>query len=202
MCSRCEKPYFGGLIDCEQEQGMEDTTRREDLICRPCLIEDMSIGSNICKKGHGAEFIDWKCMYCCSIATFNCGGVRWFCTPCHDDAGRAIRNPKNCHGKNCPLKIPHPPASDDHRKSAFPLGCSICRSEHLEEYDAAQAAIAELIGEERIKFVKADRMLHKSVELMGGGKGKKGKKAPPPKKKKKKTAAQRLAEFRAMANAH
>ena len=86
MCCRCEKPYFGGLIDCEQEQGMEDTTRREDLICRPCLIEDMSIGSNICKKGHGADYIDWKCMYCCSVAVYNCGGVhggRWFCEPCH-----------------------------------------------------------------------------------------------------------------------
>mmetsp|Transcript_29171 Transcript_29171/g.36202 ORF Transcript_29171/g.36202 Transcript_29171/m.36202 type:complete len:282 (-) Transcript_29171:760-1605(-) len=48
MCSRCEKPYFGGLIDCEQEQGMIDTTRREDLMCRPCLIKEMSIGKNIC----------------------------------------------------------------------------------------------------------------------------------------------------------
>lgn len=54
MCSKCAKPYFGGLIDCEQEMGREDTTRREDLICRPCLVKEMSIGSNICKKGHDA----------------------------------------------------------------------------------------------------------------------------------------------------
>ena len=62
MCSRCEKPYYGGLIDCEQEMGIEDTTRREDLICRPCLIKEMSIGSNICTRGHGADYIDWKCI--------------------------------------------------------------------------------------------------------------------------------------------
>ena len=74
MCSVCEKPYFGGLIDCEQEMGMEDTTRREDLMCRPCLMRELSIGSNNCKKGHGPEAIDWKCMYCCSVALFNCGG--------------------------------------------------------------------------------------------------------------------------------
>ena len=37
-CSTCSKPYYGGLIDCEQEMRMEDTTRREDLICRPCLM--------------------------------------------------------------------------------------------------------------------------------------------------------------------
>lgn len=54
MCSKCAKPYFGGLIDCEQELAMEDTTRREDLICRPCLVKSMSIGRNICVNGHDA----------------------------------------------------------------------------------------------------------------------------------------------------
>ena len=32
-CAKCTKPYFGGLIDCEQEMGMEATTKKEDLIC-------------------------------------------------------------------------------------------------------------------------------------------------------------------------
>jgi len=48
-----------------------------------------------------------------------------------------------------------------------------------------------LIGEEKIKFIKADRTLHKDVTLGKGG-GKKGKgpppkakKGPPPKAKKK-----------------
>ena len=142
QCHECKKPYFGGLIDCEQEMGMEDTTRREDLICRPCLMKEMSIGANICRNGHGAEFIDWKCMYCCRVALFSCcGGTKWFCDPCHRDPYKAMRNPKNCNGKNCPLKIPHPPASNNFKKSAFPLGCSICRSEHLEEYDQAQDQI-------------------------------------------------------------
>lgn len=128
-CSKCSKPYFGGLIDCEQDQVMEDTTRREDLICRPCLVLSMSIGSNICRNGHGAEFIDWKCMFCCSVALFNCGGKMWFCDRCHDEGGRILRD---CKGINCPLKVHHPPADRDVKKSGFPLGCSLCRSEHLE----------------------------------------------------------------------
>ena len=128
-CSKCSKPYFGGLIDCEQDQVMEDTTRREDLICRPCLVLSMSIGSNICRNGHGAEFIDWKCMFCCSVALFNCGGKMWFCDRCHDEGGRKLRD---CKGINCPLKVHHPPADRDVKKSGFPLGCSLCRSEHLE----------------------------------------------------------------------
>ena len=48
MCYKCVKPYFGGMIDCEQENTIEDTTRREDLICKPCLMTVMSIGSNMC----------------------------------------------------------------------------------------------------------------------------------------------------------
>ena len=70
-CAKCAKPYFGGLIDCEQEMGLEATTKKEDLMCKPCLLKDMSYGSNTCAK-HGASAIDWKCMYCCSIAVYFC----------------------------------------------------------------------------------------------------------------------------------
>ena len=122
---------------------MEDTTRREDLICRPCLLKEMSVGSNNCEI-HGSEFIDWKCMYCCSIATYSCGGTNWFCTNCHDKRGK-FKKP-DCKGNfaNCPLKMPHPPHGDNPRKNAFPLGCSLCRMEHLKQFDEAQAAIANM----------------------------------------------------------
>ena len=167
MCSRCSKPYFGGLIDCEQEMGMEDTTRREDLICRTCLLKEMSVGSNACKI-HGAEFIDWKCMFCCSIATFSCGGALWFCTPCHDDRGR--KDKPDCKGNfaKCPLKMQHPPHGDNPRKNAFPLGCSLCRMEHLKQFDEAQAAIAGMGEEDMLKFMQIDRSLHESFIPIGG----------------------------------
>ena len=36
-------------------------------------------------------------------------------------------------GLDCPLGLAkHPVASDDTSKGAFPLGCSLCRSNHLE----------------------------------------------------------------------
>ena len=44
VCNDCNKPYYGGLIDCEQEMGMEDSTRKEDLLCKPCLMKEMSVG--------------------------------------------------------------------------------------------------------------------------------------------------------------
>ena len=177
MCAKCAKPYFGGLIDCEQEMGREDTTRREDLICRPCLMNEMSIGSNICKKGHEAQYIDWKCIFCCSIALFFCGGNRWFCDRCHSKTGQKVRD---CGGKNCPLKIHHPPADADGRKSAFPLGCSLCRSDHLLEYDAAQDEIRKLIDEEGSSIMfDIDRVPHATLGITGGKKKGRAPKKPP-----------------------
>ena len=199
MCSKCEKPYFGGLIDCEQELAREDTTRREDLMCRPCLIKEMSVGSNICRNGHGADFMDWKCMYCCSVALFNCGGTRWFCDRCHNEGGRTLRD---CKGTNCPLKIHHPPAGNDFKKSAFALGCSICRSEHLKQFDEAQAAIAGMLEEEKLDYLHMDRSLHKTAKPLVGGKGKKKGKMPPIVKKKVVKAKRNMqTQFRAQVRA-
>ena len=68
------------------------------------------------------------------------------------------------------------------KKSGFPLGCSLCRSDHLLEYDAAQDEIRKLIDEDgALVMADIDRMPHKSLKIVGGkGKGKKG----PPKKRK------------------
>ena len=89
----------------------------------------------MCEK-HGNEFIDYKCMYCCSIALFICcKGRYYFCPPCHNDAmnGGQHKPKKGCvGGEDCPLGIEcHPEADDDPKKSMFSLGCSLCRSEHL-----------------------------------------------------------------------
>ena len=95
----------------------------------------MSVGQNNCKK-HGASAIDWKCMFCCSVAVYLCGGKTWFCEECHQDAKRVMNQPpKDCKGVDCPLGVKHPPAGPDNKISAFPLGCSICRSENLEAYN-------------------------------------------------------------------
>lgn len=90
----------------------------------------------MCDK-HGNEFVDWKCMFCCSIALFICaGGTGNYCTPCHNDAMRDWNGRKgktDCvGGKGCPLGVPsHPKAGCDPAQSRFPLGCSLCRSEKL-----------------------------------------------------------------------
>ena len=88
----------------------------------------------MCEK-HGNEFVDWKCLFCCSLATFICaGGTGHYCTPCHNDAmaGRLSVKTECCGGKECPLGVPnHPKADRNANKARFPLGCSLCRSEKI-----------------------------------------------------------------------
>ena len=134
-CFDCKQPYFGGMQDCEQAMAAEDKTRAEDLLCKPCAWKALGLGQNMCVE-HGNEFIDFKCMYCCSIGLFVCcKGRYYFCTPCHNDimnGGKHKAKSKCTGGKDCPLGIPeHPQADDDPKRSAFAIGCSLCRSNRL-----------------------------------------------------------------------
>ena len=131
-CFDCKKPFFGGMQDCEAALASEDSTSKEELKCKACKEK----GMKICKK-HGNEFIDRKCMFCCSLAQFICcRGRFYFCQPCHNDAMNGGKHgPKTaCEGgENCPLGLEwHPKAHDDPKKGAFALGCSLCRSNNLE----------------------------------------------------------------------
>lgn len=136
QCHKCEKPYFGGLIDCEQEMANADKrqTKKEDLLCQDCLLKEMGAGTTMCDK-HGDAQIDWKCMFCCSTALFCCFGTHYFCDDCHNTFmyNNEVVPLKDCHGINCPLGIAHPaPCADPRKGGVFPLGCGICRSEKLE----------------------------------------------------------------------
>lgn len=107
-CFKCKKPYFGGMMDCLQAMQSEDKIKPEDLLCKRCLTLSLDWGKAMCDK-HGNEFVDWKCMYCCSIALFICtGGTGNYCTPCHNDAmaGRLSVKTQCKGGDACPLKIP------------------------------------------------------------------------------------------------
>ena len=114
----------------------DEDVQKEQLLCRKCVAkkaQKAGFGAADCEL-HGNEFIDWKCMFCCTIALFVCaGGTGYYCTPCHNDAMAAWRQRKaktQCTGgKNCPLGVPeHPVGGTDHLKARFPLGCSLCRS--------------------------------------------------------------------------
>jgi hypothetical protein len=108
-CFKCKDFYFGGMQDCMQAMQSENNTNKEDLLCKHCTTEALGFGKSMCDK-HGNEFVDWKCMFCCSIALFYCaGGTGHYCTPCHNDAmngGKHHAKTKCKGGKECPLGIP------------------------------------------------------------------------------------------------
>lgn len=133
-CYGCNEPYYGGMQDCMQAMQAENSLKKEQLLCRVCLVKELGLGKQMCDK-HGNEFVDWKCMYCCSIALFICtGGTGNYCTPCHNDAMAGKLNPKTecTGGKDCPLGVPKHPKAGRDAKARFALGCSLCRSEKLE----------------------------------------------------------------------
>ena len=109
------------MNDCGDEMAAAGSYRKEDLVCPKCSSELVGAGEKNCKK-HGADYIDFKCKWCCSISLWFCHGNTHYCDPCNRVAGR--NKPTNCANQEaCPLKIAHPPAGEE-----FALGCGLCRS--------------------------------------------------------------------------
>ncbi|CAG9781999.1 unnamed protein product [Diatraea saccharalis] len=131
VCHKCERAYFGGLARCEAEtSGWWEPT---ELVCGAC--SDIA-GARTCPK-HGADFLEYKCRYCCSVAVFFCFGTSHFCNACHDDFQRVTNIPKHLlpqcpagpkgeqlpgSADECPLHVQHPSTGEE-----FALGCGICR---------------------------------------------------------------------------
>lgn len=106
----------------------------ECFMCRQCASIELGYGKDFCDI-HGNEFIDYKCMFCCSIALFvSDSGKKFDCEPClHNAMEKSRKVMTDCTGgAKCPLGIHrHPAADPDANKSKYALGCGLCRSEKL-----------------------------------------------------------------------
>ncbi|VDO91516.1 unnamed protein product [Heligmosomoides polygyrus] len=130
LCNVCQKAYFGGESRCQMALQSVEYNAAE-LVCGGCSAP---AGTEVCGR-HGAEYLEYKCRYCCSIAVYFCFGTTHFCAACHDDFQRLVCLPRNqfppcppgpraTPGEGpCPLRRPHPPAGEE-----FALGCGICRN--------------------------------------------------------------------------
>ena len=126
-CAKCTKPYFGGMIDCGDNN--EGQINRDDLICGKCAALNCGAGVTNCEK-HGQEFIDYKCRFCCNIALFFCFGTTHYCKPCHDNPYVRIEGRPLCNGEvdKCQLGLKHPEEGTE-----FALGCGLCRSRAISD---------------------------------------------------------------------
>jgi len=142
LCDQCRKPYYGGEKACGDNNNNNNNNNNnqpanfnpKELICGAC---SGMLGKNVCKE-HGDAYMEWKCRFCCAIATFFCGGKAHFCTPCHNvplqrcvcsgewpTIPEYLKQAPKCDGAaSCPLAINHPPNGVDE----FCIGCAMCRS--------------------------------------------------------------------------
>ncbi|XP_052796349.1 E3 ubiquitin-protein ligase MYCBP2-like isoform X2 [Mya arenaria] len=132
QCFKCKKAYFGGAAQCEGAAADKEI-QEEELVCPPCSDPQRV---QQCVK-HGVDFIEYKCRYCCSVASFFCFGTTHFCNLCHNMPHNMAalqplpRCPAAPQGKqlqgDCPLGIKHPATGEE-----FCLGCGLCSN--LQEF--------------------------------------------------------------------
>eukprot|EP01083_Nonionella_stella_P077621 212045_1 len=132
-CFHCHKPFFGGRRDCEAN--LEEDVKPEDLVCRKC--SDVPQGQ--CDLAEHAEYILWKCRFCCEPAIWFCGGATHFCDYCHshDAGGRMAGTAGNQKER---AKCPPPgkeecPSGGNHAPNGididceFAIGCGMCMNQ-------------------------------------------------------------------------
>lgn len=77
-CFKCNKPYFGGRRDCENNADGEKRPK-EEFVCFDCS----DLPAIECKVEAHKEYHLWKCRFCCKLATWFCWGTTHFCDYCH-----------------------------------------------------------------------------------------------------------------------
>ncbi|KAL7574421.1 hypothetical protein ACA910_015796 [Epithemia clementina (nom. ined.)] len=83
LCAGCRQPYFGGTVECaDQQQELEETSEAAHRrLCVACAAPHQPI----CRQPlqHRGQLI-WKCRYCCQPSQFICHANIHFCVSCHD----------------------------------------------------------------------------------------------------------------------
>eukprot|EP01083_Nonionella_stella_P317630 1157632_1 len=136
ICFECKNPYYGGLNDCGGGF-LEDKIDPKERLCSACGVPQNY--ETQCNE-HGDEYIQWKCRFCCGLATFFCFGTTHFCESCHCKAHQLVQTkkeelvqcpcksnqqthlPETVANGSCPLHIKHPPSGEE-----YCLGCAYCR---------------------------------------------------------------------------
>ena len=131
-CYICKKLYYAGIYECGLVRGIDiyepnPNLKPEDLICESCKFSTIDIVMN-CPK-HGKVNIEYKCKFCCKVASWFCWGTTHFCDDCHKrqvNCDYVSKYPKNklpiCNKSLCEAGGDHPPNGEE-----YALGCPECR---------------------------------------------------------------------------
>ncbi len=151
LCGGCDEPYFGGTVECADEQQGESDV---DRLCQSCSPKSQEI----CRRPfeHRAYHV-WKCRYCCSPASFVCYGNVHFCKPCHDRKNPKLEEVEEipCRGASCTFPKPqgqttHSNGPSRHCEQVY--YCAWCKSSSsnhaLDESTGSRNFIVNPSGEE------------------------------------------------------
>ena len=134
LCYVCKKPYFAGRRECGNDPNMNNDDPNKNYDPKDCVCgKDANLsgvaGKTNCAK-HGKDFIEYKCKFCCKIASWFCWGTTHFCEDCHKrqcNNDYVSKYPKDklprCNRATCEVGGNHPPNGEE-----YALGCSICRN--------------------------------------------------------------------------
>jgi hypothetical protein len=120
MCSRCHLPYYGGRMECGEEEVEREPN---EFVCLRCSrVFDKKLE---CEK-HGVEGMVFKCFWCCRTAEWLCWGTTPFCGEYHKRPLEVVKPPwPKCDG-NCQFSG-HP---ENGTKEIYGF-CTICEEERL-----------------------------------------------------------------------
>jgi len=127
LCGGCDEPYFGGTIECADDDEGELTTS-DDRLCQSCSPKSQVVCQHAFEH---RPYHVWKCRYCCKPSSFVCYGNVHFCDRCHARNSQRARNrsggtgpPKlegiPCSGESCPF--PKPEGCNQHSNGSA-LSC-------------------------------------------------------------------------------
>ena len=114
LCYKCHEPYYAGY---KNKNIIINTENKEQCLCGKDSFLKYAKGESKCEK-HGLEFIEYKCKFCCNIASrFICN--THLCEECYANKN-TIK--KSCNSVKCDFRGSHAPNGIE-----YCLGCFICR---------------------------------------------------------------------------
>ena len=147
-----EKKSWDSYGEDNGDEGKED---EQDNLCPQCQV---GRGFTFCEL-HGDRYVEYKCIFCCQIASFNCGGNYFFCYYHHGEGVNSTQPGGDCKGdvEKCPLKVSHISNLEwkndlfgYQKPKGFGLGCSMCRE--IKESGSEKKKKKVLEAEERYQL--------------------------------------------------
>ena len=129
ICFKCNNPYFAGINKNKYNNNGYNKFygNKEDYLCGKDSFLYNAKGESLCKI-HGYKYIEYKCKFCCKIASRFCSQTH-FCEECYSNRNLLndeICEIKKCNKDTCQFSGMHAPNGVE-----YCLGCFICRLETI-----------------------------------------------------------------------